>query len=112
MLDQPRISQHPAARAARKTGDRHAPDPLPRETPVGTIGDHPVDSVLPPGRNPSYTIDFRQGLLAQIVDLHRDEPLLGRPEDYGSLAAPAVGIGMGQRSMAPQSEFLSEHVNY
>ena len=37
----------------------------------------------------------------QIVGLHGDEPLLRGPEDDGLLAAPAVGVAVGQLLRPP-----------
>src|ERR1044071_8934105 len=99
MVDDHRVGQDAAARRTDKGRDRDTPHALTRETPVRTVRDHSVDTVLAPGRNPFDTIDLRQGLLAKMIDVHRDEPLLSRTEDHGVLTAPAVGIRVGERTM-------------
>ena len=111
VLDDRRLSHDFVACRAGKGGNRDAPYPLTRETPVWAIRDHSVDAVLAPGRNPPHTIDLRQGLLPQFVDVHRDEPLFGRAEDDRVLAAPAVRIRVGERTMAQEPAFCPEHVH-
>src|ERR1700682_4039908 len=40
------------ALVAIENGDRHAPEPLARDAPVGAVGDHAGDAVLAPGGVP------------------------------------------------------------
>src|SRR5262249_54384210 len=60
MLDDDRISENFLTNFTCKARDRHAPDALARETPVGPVGDHPIDAIPAPWRNPSHAIDFCQ----------------------------------------------------
>ncbi len=87
---------------AQEHGDRHAPDALPRDAPVGTRGDHVGDALLAPGRVPLHFLDFveraaAQGFAVVVIfqrRLHGDEPLLGGAKDDGIVAAPAMRIGV------------------
>ena len=74
--------------------DRHAPEPLAGDAPVGAVLDHAVDPVAPPGGDPGDAVDRGKRLFPEVVLLHGDEPLLGRAEDDRLLAAPAVGVGV------------------
>src|SRR5206468_4990219 len=87
------------AAAAIEGRDRHAPQPLARDAPVGARRDHVPDALLAPGRVPLDLLDRTQGLRAQrlrrrplLLLVERDEPLLRGPEDDRVLAAPADGI--------------------
>src|SRR5262245_50396559 len=100
MLDDDRISEHFLTNLACEARDWHAPDALAREAPVGPVGDHSIDAIPAPWRNPSHAIDFRQRFATQCISLHRDEPLLCCSKDDRTLAAPAMGIGMGQLPVA------------
>src|SRR5438876_2842506 len=95
MLDYLRRDQHLPATPARKSRNRHAPDALSGNAPVRAIQNHPVDSLTPTRRNPlNVVINLLQRLLAEIVLLHRDEPLICRSEDHGVLASPAMRVGV------------------
>ncbi len=54
-----------------------------------------------PFRDPLHIVDRFQRLLAQVVRLHGDEPLLGGAEDDRLLAAPAVRVGVADTSPTP-----------
>src|SRR5574337_710612 len=98
------VRQQVAAMRTAEGDDRDPPGPLPRDTPVGAVRDHSADWVLAPRGNPSDLFDLRQGLGAQSglpaalirqdSGVHRDEPLLRRPEDRRMFAPPAMGIGV------------------
>src|SRR5690606_36660787 len=67
------------------------------DAPVGTTGDHAVQTGLTPGRNELGLLDGIQCAGAQgaavFGDLvHADEPLGGGPVDQRSLVAPAVHV--------------------
>ena len=94
VLHQPLLGEQRVALPAVEDGDGHAPRPLARDAPVGAVGDHAVDALLAPGRNPLHLPDGLQRPLPEAVLLHGDEPLLGRPEQHRLLAAPAVRIGV------------------
>ena len=83
-----------SAPLATEQGDRHAPGALARDAPVGAVRDHPLDPLLPPAGDPAHLADPGERLLPQAGPVHRDEPLLRRPEDDGVLAAPAVRVGV------------------
>src|SRR3954462_13803623 len=74
----------------REQRERHTPDALARDTPVGTVGDHIADTALAPRRHPFHLADLAQGAFAQASLLHADEPLCSRAEDDRRLVAPAM----------------------
>ena len=83
-----------AAAFAVEHDDGHAPDALARDAPIGAAGDHIGDALFAPCGNPTHFADGLQGLLAKIVALHADEPLLGGAENGGVVAAPAMRVGV------------------
>ena len=83
-----------AGRAMREQRERHAPDALARDTPVGTIGDHVADAALAPRGHPFHLADLAQRGLAQACLLHADEPLRRRAEDHRRLVTPAMRIAV------------------
>ena len=85
-----------AAPLAVEGGDRHAPQPLARDAPVGARRDHVADALLAPGGDPLRLRDRLEGLLAQRGPalVEGDEPLLGGAEDDRVLAAPADRVGV------------------
>ena len=88
-----RLGQHRrAALRAVHRRDRHAPDALARDAPVGPVGDHALDARLSPRRDPARVADRLERALAQVLRVHRDEPLRRREEDHRVVAAPAVRI--------------------
>ena len=109
VLDDRLLEEDRAAGLAVERHDRDAPHALARDRPVGSVGDHVRDALLAPRRDP---LDGREGgerLLAQGPGVpaprrlvERDEPLLGRPEERRVLAAPAVGIRVGERHLGDQ----------
>src|SRR5205085_9090213 len=123
-LEELRRGDRLVAALAIENGDRHAPQPLARDAPVGTGLDHAGDAVLGPAGVPLYFADFveRAGAEAPRVILsrgdgegpratglgvlrfaqddtriHRDEPLLGGAEDHRVLATPAVRVRVRDR---------------
>src|SRR6266511_3725471 len=93
VLDDALVEEQPRARAAVERHDRHAPYALAREHPIRPVGDHVVETLRAPGRDPADEVpDGVERLVPEPVLVERDEPLLGRPEERRVLAAPAVGI--------------------
>ncbi len=88
------VGQRFAACRAVEDHDRHAPDALARNTPVGPARDHVRDALFAPFGNPFDALDGIERSLAQAVVVHSDEPLVGGAEDGRVVAAPAVRIGM------------------
>src|SRR5512138_2243878 len=103
MFDHDRISQNRPASDAGETGNRYTPHPLTRQTPIGTVLNHPVNPITAVRWNPLNPLDLGQRLFPKIVRLHRDEPLFGGAKDDGILATPTVRIGVVQRSVAQQT---------
>ena len=89
MIDPVRINHHLGAGAAVKSGDRDAPDTLPREAPVRARLEHSVDPPLPPIRDPLDRLNGVETTLPQLVMLHAQKPLLRRTKHKRS-SAPAV----------------------
>ncbi len=94
-----------------KNRNRHSPDPLAGDAPVGTVFNHPVDALPAPLRNPLHPIYGLKGPLPQVIALHGNKPLLGGTENNRFFTAPAVGIGMGKRLAGHQEAQLRQLVN-
>ncbi len=97
LVDRGRIEQRRLAFFTEKGGQRHSPVALPRDAPVGTVGDHARDAFLAPGRQPGGRFDRFQRLGAQPGRVHGDEPLRRGAVDDRFFAAPAMGVGMAER---------------
>src|SRR5215469_10854096 len=80
------------ASLAIKDGNRHAPETLARDAPIGAKRDHVGHALLAPLWNPLHLPDRFEGAPAQIVSFHADEPLFRRAENGGIVAAPAVRV--------------------
>src|SRR5918997_6350477 len=101
MVNNTRLSQRCLASSTGETRNWNSPDTLAGDTPVGTIGNHAMNAIAAPRRNPFHLfIDDVQSFLAESIFLHRNEPLLGCAEDYRVFAAPAVGIRMRDGSVS------------
>src|ERR1700730_13528271 len=85
-----------AAFLAIENDDGHAPNTLPRDAPIGPRGHHVGDAFFTPRGHPGHSLDGLERPLAEIVQVHADEPLLGGAKDHGVVAAPAMRIGMRQ----------------
>ena len=108
LVDQ-RLGEHGlAALDAVHRRDRHAPRALARDAPVGPVGDHALDAGLSPRRDPAGVVDRLQRLVAQVVRIHRDEPLRGGEEDHRVVAAPAVRVRVIEVFAVPQPAALLE----
>ena len=119
-LDERRRDDRLAARRAVHRRNRHAPHALPRDAPVGTVGDHVVHAVAAPRRDPPHVaIDVLERGLPQRAPspqpgapspqrfVQRDEPLRRREKDDRIVTAPAVRILVRERLAMPQpSSFL------
>ena len=101
-----------AALGALEHGNRHAPAALARDAPVGTVGHHGTDAVLGPSGNPlHFRVDGAQGVLAQGVLVHGDEPLVRGAEDDRLVAAPAVRVGVVDLLLGHQRPLLAQPVD-
>ena len=127
-LDQVRRQDRLAAGRAIHRRDRHAPRPLARDAPVGTVRQHVEDPVAAPRRDPpDVPIDglqaglpqraalgaaaaVRRGALDERLAIHADEPLRRRQEDHRVVAAPAVRIRMGEILPVPELRPLLERL--
>ena len=81
-------------RAGIKRRDRHAPCALAADAPVGTRLDGALDAVLAPVGHPLHTVDGVQRLLAEIVVVDVDEPLVHAAENHRRFAAPTVRVAV------------------
>ncbi len=106
--------QHLAAALAIEGRDRHAPEALARDAPVGARLDHVVDALLAPGRQPARRGDRRERLRAQrrlaLVECY--EPLLGGAEDDRVLAAPADRVGVGVLAGLDERARLAQQLDH
>src|SRR5947199_405186 len=91
--------------------DRHAPEALARDAPVGAILDHQRDPLLAPLRVPLNVMNLLQGLLTKALVVHRDEPLLGRAEDHRVLAAPAVRVRVRDRLAREEDAAVAQQLD-
>src|SRR5262249_22583115 len=96
----------------------YAPRPLTRDAPVGTVGDHVVDTVASPFWHPfDLSIDRSKRRLskrgvaertatpvwARTRAIKRDEPLGRGQEDDRVMAAPAVRVRVLERLAVPEA---------
>ena len=106
-----RLGQHRrAALRAVHRRDRHAPDALARDAPVGPVRDHALDARLPPRRDPARLADRLERALAQVLRVHRDEPLRRGEEDHRVVAAPAVRIRVIEVLAMPEEALVLERL--
>ena len=99
-----------AAVVAVEDGDGHAPDTLAADAPVGALGDHAGHALLAPLGLP---LDGVAGLHGRVLDgVHGAEPLLRGPVDDGVLAAPAVGVGVGDVLPGDQEALLLQILHH
>ena len=91
-----------------KGDDGHTPGPLAGDTPVRPVLDHRVDPLPAPVGDPLDFHDVFQGLPAQVLRFHGDEPLLRSPVDDRLLAPPAVGIRMGKAVFLEKRALVAE----
>src|SRR5580704_12073557 len=107
-----RIVHRLPAIVTKKNRNRHSPDPLPRDTPVGTRSDHVRDALFAPRLIPLHLSDLMQrstahGLTLEFFrssfafsnsrlhgSIHANEPLLGRAENDRIVTTPAVRVRM------------------
>ena len=54
-----------------------------------------MDAVLPPGRHPVHLVDGLKGLLAKILVVNLDKPLVHAAKNHGRLTAPTVRVAVG-----------------
>ncbi len=112
MLNRLLSGQRLFAGGAVEDRDGNSPDPLSGDAPVRTILDHPVDPVPAPGRDPGHLIDRFKGISPQSCLLHRDEPLLRRPEDDGVVRPPAMGIRVDHHFLFQERSCLLQLLIY
>src|SRR4051794_37997141 len=94
--------QHFSA-VTEEDGDRNAPNALTRDAPVRASGYHVADAFLTPCRIPLDVVaDLIESDAAERAAsdgaIHLDEPLFGGAEDDWIVAAPAMRIGVLERS--------------
>ena len=102
MVADRRVKQRLLASLTVEDCNGHTPEPLPRDAPVGPCRNHVGDAVFTPFGQPTHLVDFIQRLLPQPVVVDRDEPLTAGTENYGVVAAPAVGIRMVEPPRRPE----------
>src|SRR6185437_13191988 len=90
---------------------RHAPETLARNAPVGALGNHALETLLAPLGSPFHFADFVERVLAKMVVFEVDEPLLGGAKNNGDVATPAVRITVLQFSLADQSAARFEELD-
>src|SRR5579863_2412175 len=105
-----------AAAIAKKHDDRHAPEALAGNTPVGALFDHFVNALFAPAGNPFHVLNFTESLDAQrllAVDrnsVHSNEPLFRGTKDHGVVAAPAVRVAVFIGMMAKERAAVREQL--
>ena len=73
-----------------ESGNRHAPGTLAGNTPILTVTDHIVKTVMAPRGNERCIVHCFQCFFTEIID--RSKPLLCRSVNDGVLTTPAVSI--------------------
>ena len=92
--------------------DGHAPVALARDAPVGTLLNHGADTVGGVRGIPLHVVlDLIAGSLAQAGLVHGDEPLIGGAEQHRVLAAPAMGIAVGDLLLHHQGAALAQKLD-
>ena len=107
-LDERRRQRRLAARRAVEGRDGNAPRPLARDAPVGPVGHHVADPLLPPRGKPLDAGDGVERPPAQVSAVERDEPLRGGEEDDRVVAAPAVRVGVLDLGPLPEPAALGQ----
>src|SRR5688572_19340305 len=74
--------------------DRHAPDTLPGDAPIGARCDDARGALFGPWRQPVDIADRFDRPSAKRVALHAGNPLLGGGKDSGIVGPPAVRIAV------------------
>ncbi len=110
-----------AALVAIQDHQRHAPEPLPRNAPVGPLGDHRVNPLGAPLRCPFHFGDFRErarpnrGAVMPSTGGPRaiqiDEPLFGGAEDHRIVAPPAMRVTVRKFLLAEQRSAIAQQLN-
>ena len=70
-----------------------------------------MNALFAPLRLPFHFGDFRERVLAQIVVIEADEPLLGGAENHRIVAAPAVRIAVREFSFADEHAALLQQLD-
>mmetsp|Transcript_47411 Transcript_47411/g.140001 ORF Transcript_47411/g.140001 Transcript_47411/m.140001 type:complete len:618 (+) Transcript_47411:1198-3051(+) len=90
--------------------DGHTPGPLTRDAPIVAALDHRAHAVRVALRNELDLVHCRQDVLPEAINA--GEPLRGRAEDDGLLAAPVVrvlvAVGLLEEQCAPLREQLAD----
>src|SRR2546426_2618223 len=93
VVDDPLLEEQRSTPRAVERDDRHPPDPLARDDPLGPVRHHVVDALLAPRRDPLHVaLDRLEDARAEALLVELDEPLLRGTEERRVLAAPAVRI--------------------
>ena len=74
--------------------DRHTPRTLARYAPIGTVGNHGMQTVTTAFGHKAGFINRFERLFTQVVVLHGNEPLRGGAIDHRCLGAPRARIGV------------------
>ena len=112
VVDRIHDARRPEAAASHcltvKDRDGHPPGALPGNAPVRAVFDHAVDSLPAPVGNPVTWSMAARDCCRRPGFFHGDKPLGGGPENHRLLAAPAVGIGVGDLLFASRAPFSLE----
>src|SRR3546814_4716120 len=73
--------------------------------------DHRAQAIAPGRRHEACGVDGLQRLVAQLVGVHRDEPLRGVAEDERRLGAPGVRIAVRQLALGAQAAGLGQRLH-
>ena len=88
-----------------KYGDRDTPGALARYAPIRAVFNHRVEPVLPLFWIECGLVDGIEGLLAQLVRIHRDKPLCRIAKNQRRFRTP------GMRVVMPQAGFCQQAVD-
>ena len=83
-------------------GYGYPPSALTRNTPIGSVPQHRINTCSAPIRNPAHTIDSLLGIAEQAPLRHTDKPLRGRSENNRCFVPPAVRVAVLVRFMCEQ----------
>ena len=75
-------------------GNRYPPSALTRNTPIGPVPQHRINTRSAPIRNPAHTIDSLLGIAEQAPLRHADKPLGSGSENNRRFVPPAVRVAV------------------
>src|SRR6266403_1493555 len=105
-----------SAAIAEKHDDRHAPETLARDAPIGALLNHFVNALFAPAGNPFHVGDFGERFGTQRFFavgwncIHANKPLHCRAKDHWVMAAPAMRVAVLVSVVTKQRPAIGEQL--